>query len=88
MKRIAKQLMAMAVQIANPELNVLMMDQGDDNLIVILAENVPQSSDEEVNYTVASYLIDKLRLEPSVLFFNIPTLSRARIVYEEVLRTF
>ena len=88
MKRLAKQLMALAVQAANPELNVLMMNQGDDNLLVILAENVPQSSDEELTYTVASYLIDKLRLEPDVLFLNIPTLSRARIVYEEVLRTF
>ena len=88
MNRIAKQLIAMAVQVTNPELNVLMMNQGDDNLLVILAENVPQDSEQELTYTVASYLIDKLQLEPSVLFLNIPTLSRARIVYEEVLRTF
>lgn len=85
---VAKNLMAIAVQVANPELNVLMMNQGDDNLLVILAENVPQSSDDELTYTVASYLIDKLQLEPTVLFLNIPTLSRARVVYEEVLRTF
>ncbi len=76
MNRIAKQLIAMAVQVTNPELNVLMMNQGDDNLLVILAENVPQDSEQELTYTVASYLIDNLQLEPSVLFLNIPTLSR------------
>jgi len=88
MKRVARELMAIAVQVSNPELNVLMMNQGDDNLLVVLAENVPQSSDEEVTYTVASYLIDRPRLEPTIWFRSIPTLERARVVYEEVLRTF
>jgi len=88
MNKIAKNLLALAVEVGNPELNVLMMNQGDDNLLVILAENVPQSSDEELTYVVASYVIDSLRLEPDTVFWHIPTLERARVVYEEVLRTF
>jgi len=88
MNRVAQEIMAIAVQVANPELNVLMMNQGDDNLLVILAEKVPQTSDDEVVYVVASYVIDSLRLEPETVFWAIPTLDRARIVYEEVLRTF
>ena len=88
MNRIAKELMRVAIETMNDEWNVLMMDQGDDNLLLILAENVPQSSDEEVDYTVAAYRIDGPNFEPDVYFWAIPTLERAKIVYEEVLRTF
>ena len=87
-RRAAGEIMRVAAQVAHPEWNVLMTDRGDDDLLVVLAENVPQSSDEETTYSVAAYRIDKPNLEPDTYFWRIPTLERARVVYEEVLRTF
>ena len=86
--RMAKEIMKTAIAVYNPELNVLMMNGGDDDLFAILAEKVPQSSDEEVVYVVAAYRMNQLRPEPDILFWGIPTLDRAKVVYEEVTRTF
>ena len=86
--RMAKEVMRTAIAVYNPELNVLMMNGGDDSLLAILAEKIPQSSDEEVVYVVVGYRMDRLRPEPDVLFWGIKTLERAKVVYEELVRTF
>lgn len=84
----AKRVLRTAIELYNPELNVLIMNAGDDNLFAVLAEKVPQSSDEELIYIVAGYRMDMLRPEPDVLFWGIKTLERAKVVYEELVRTF
>jgi len=84
----AKRVLVSAIEMYNPELNVLMTNAGDDNMFAILAEKVPQSSDEELVYVVAGYKMDQLRPEPDMLFWGIKDLDRARVVYEELVRTF
>lgn len=84
----AKRVLRTAIELYNPELDVIMMNAGDDNLFAILAEKVPLTSDEESVYVVAGYKMDKLKPEPDVIFWGIKTLDRAKVVYEELVRTF
>lgn len=51
-----------------------------------MAEKVPQSSEEEVTYVVASYRIGELNFRPSVLIDGILTLERAWTVSEKMQR--
>jgi hypothetical protein len=87
MKREARELVAIAVRAYNPELNVLASEMGENDMLVIMAEKYPQSSDEEMTYVVASYRLSTLILEPEVCFDGIVNLERARIVFEELVRT-
>ena len=77
-----------AVEMANPELNVLLSDVVENVILVILAEAVPPAGIDKVEYVVAAYKLDKVRAGPDTLFWGIPTLDRARVVYEEIMRTF
>jgi hypothetical protein len=87
MRRIAIDLLKLAFEIDNANLNVLVMELADDNVLFVMAEKVPQSSDEVVTYLVALYRIEKLKVEPEVVFRDIPTLQRAQVVFEELRRS-
>lgn len=87
MRRIATDLLKLAFEIDNTDLNVLVIETADDNVIFIMAEKVPQSSDDVVTYVVALYRIVELKVEPEVVFRDIPTLQRAQIIFEELKRS-
>ena len=62
MNRIAKELMRVAIETMNDEWNVLMMDQGDDNLLLILA---PRHNCETASKNnSASIPFSRLRVSP------------------------
>ena len=86
MKILAKQLLVLAVEMANPELNVLISDLAGKDTVIVLAEKVPQSNDEGLTYAVASYRIDAINFQYNILFEDILTLERARIIFDELLK--
>jgi hypothetical protein len=86
MKNLAKQVLVLAAETANPELNVLVSELVGRDIVIILAEKVPQSSDEGLTYVVASYRIDAINFEYNILFEDILTLERAQIVFDELLK--
>lgn len=89
MDRVASKMIALGLRVAGEGYaEVLDAAFGDGHaLLTVLARNEPVTSDEPETFTVASYSIDEPELRPEVYFGWIPTLERARVVYEEVLRT-
>lgn len=87
MIKIATDLLKLAFEMGNTELNVLCMEPADDNMLFIMAEKLPQSSDEIVTYVVALYRLERLTIEPEVVFRDIPTLQRAQVIFEELRRS-
>lgn len=87
MRKIATDLLKLAFEVDNADLNVLAIETADDNMIFIMAEKMPQSSDEIVTYVVALYRIEKLEIEPEIVFRDIPTLQRAQIIFDELWRS-
>jgi len=86
MNKMAKQLLALAVGMANPELNVLVSELVGEDILVVMAEKVPQSSDEGLTYVVVSYRIDAINFQYNILFEDILTLERAQIVFDELMK--
>jgi hypothetical protein len=86
MKILAKQILVLAVEAANPELNVLISELAGEDILVVMAEKVPQSSDEGLTYVVASYRIDAINFEYNILFEDILTLERAQVIFDELMK--
>jgi len=87
MQRLAKEVLAIAVRMGYPELNILDMYGGIDCPLYVLAEEVPQSSDQELKYMVGVYDMDRAIMNPRLSVWGIPTLERAQVVFEEMKRS-
>ena len=85
--KIAKDLVFLAVELMNPELNVLVSELIEENRLVVMAEMIPQSSEDELFYVVTCYRLDRLDMKPEIRVNRIPTLERAQIVFEEFSRS-